>query len=335
MNSLVSVLMPYKNASSTILEALDSLLAQESVELEIVAINDGSTDSGASCVARIAEHDRRVVMLSTTGVGIARALNAGLALTRGTYIARMDADDICSPTRFAAQLSLLRSNPRLGAVGVRVYGFPESAVGEGLKRYIEWQNELVTPEDHVRDLFVESPLCHPTVMMRRDCLEELRGWRELTWPEDYDLWLRLNAAGWLMAKVPEVLFGWRHDPSRASFTDPHYAPEEFRKAKAHFLARRLRAEDRPWMVWGAGPTGKRMARELESYGLIPEKFIDIDPRKIGRCARGIRIDGPESVWSSSGTMVVVAVGSLGARALIRSILLGHGMGEGRDFICVA
>jgi GT2 family glycosyltransferase len=325
----VSVLLPYRQAAATLAEALDSVLAQRGVDLEVIAVDDGSTDDGPAIAAR-----HGVTCLATGGRGLVRALALGLRAARGDLVARMDADDVCLPDRLIAQAGALASDPSLAVVGARVEAFPRAAIGEGMRRYVDWQNGLVTPAEHARDLFVESPLCHPSVMLRRSALEAVGGWRDVPWPEDYDLWLRLDAAGWALAKIPEVLLRWRHAPGRATFADPRYARERFTEAKAPHLARRLADLGPPLCVWGAGPTGKRLARALERHGAPATAFVDIDPRKIGRRARGAPIVAPHALRRGAQTGVV-AVGARGARELIRAQLAQAGFSEGRDYLCAA
>jgi GT2 family glycosyltransferase len=334
VSSLVSVLLPYRDAAPTVEEAIDSILAQRDVALEILAIDDGSTDGGASLVARMARGDRRVRPLTSERRGIVAALLAGLAEARGPVIARMDADDVSLPWRLRRQLDALAENPTVGALGTQVECFPEGAVGEGMLRYVAWQNALVTAEDHARDRFVESPLCHPSVVLRREALERCGPWREGPFPEDYELWLRLFAHGYQLAKVPEVLLRWRHTKGRATFRDPRFAIERFTETKAVHLAARLAAAARPFAVWGAGQTGKRLARALRVHGARPSVFIDIDPEKIGRTAQGAPIVSAEAA-TLAAHLVVVAVGARGARDLVRARLLAAGRREGDDFICAA
>jgi GT2 family glycosyltransferase len=203
-----------------------------------------------------------------------------------------------------------------------------------MELYLAWLNSLVTHEDHARDLFVESPLCHPSVMMRRHALESVGGYRDVVWPEDYDLWLRFDQAGWRMAKVPAVLLRWRQHGARATLRDPRYAIERFTDAKAHYLAPRLASMHKAVTVWGAGPTGKRLARALEREGVTATRFVDIDPRKIGGIARGQQIVSPDALRRGDAT-IVVAVGARGARELIRGELLARGFVEGADFVCAS
>jgi glycosyltransferase involved in cell wall biosynthesis len=329
----VSVLLPFRDAAATLEEALDSVLAQRGVAAEVIAVDDGSRDGGGAIAARLAARHRGLRLLASGGVGIAGALELARAAARAPLLSRMDADDVSRPERLARQRDALLARPELAVLGARVEPFPDEAVGEGLRRYVAWQNGLLLPADHAREIFIESPLCHPSVMLRREPLEAVGGWREGPFPEDYDLWLRLDARGYALGKLPETLLGWRHHAGRVTFRDPRCAPERLRALKAPFLAGRLRALGRPVVVWGAGPTGRRLARELAMAGVAPAGFVDIDEKKIGRRARGVVIGSPEGL--SRGVTVVAAVSALGARALIRAALAARGFEEGVDFLCAA
>src|SRR5690606_25417557 len=152
-------------------------------------------------------------------------------------------------------------------------------------RYERWLNSLVQPEDLARDIFVECPIAHPALVARRAAVLAVGGYRAPGWPEDYDLVLRLWAAGGRLANVPEVLLHWRERADRTSRTDPRYSADAFRRCKVHHLRRTLLvarpgggagaseaesdcgpAAARPAVVWGAGPVGKRFARELLRQG---------------------------------------------------------------------
>jgi GT2 family glycosyltransferase len=328
------VLVPYRDVAGTLAEALESVLDQEGPSFEVLAVDDGSKDESAAIVHEFARCDPRVQTLSTGGVGIVGALEAARARASAPYLARMDGDDVTLPGRFLAQLRALESDPSVAAVGTLVENLADEPVGEGLERYVAWQNAIVTPEDHAREIFVESPLCHPSVMMRADAVHAVGGYREVAWAEDYDLWLRLARAGHRLAKVPEVLVRWRHRRGRLTTSDPRYAPPRFYEAKATYLAPWIEARGRPLTMWGAGPMGRRLARALEAHGVRTARFVDIDPRKIGRAARGAPIVGMDALVPGRET-VIASVGSRGARALIRAELVKRGFVEGEDFVCAA
>lgn len=338
---MISVLLPYRDAAGTLSEAMESVLADLGARDELVAIDDGSRDGGPDVARSFAAHDARVVLASSGGspdraAGIVAALSRGLAVARGDLVARMDGDDISLPGRFAAQRALLESDDSLGAVGVQVEAFPEP--GLGMQRYVAWQSTLVTRSDHANAIFCEAPICHPSAMMRRSALNAVGGYRDDAWAEDYDLWLRLDAAGYGIAKVPRVLFRWRMRPGSLTWTDPRFSRARLLEVRAAHLAQRLRERARPFVVWGAGQTGRRLARALEPHAQRPLAFVDIDPRKVGRTARGATIlsaaDGIARA-SASEVYVVVAVGEHGARDIVRQRLAAAGLVEGASYVCAA
>ncbi|MDD9933769.1 MAG: glycosyltransferase [Myxococcales bacterium] len=331
----LSVLLPCRDAHETIEEAIDSVLAQRGVALEVITVDDGSSDGSTALLRALAARHRALRVLRTDGVGIASALALAAREARADLLARMDADDVSLPERFARQVEHLDGAPRLGALGTRVSAFPEGDVQGGLRRYVRWQNGLLDAAAHRAQLFVESPLCHPSVVLRRAAYEAVGGYRSGPFPEDYDLWLRLDAAGYGLAKLDATLLRWRHHATRATLTDPRYARARFTELKAAHLARRVRGLGRPLDLWGAGQTGKRLARELERHGARVQRFIDIDPRKIGRSARGAPIVAPDALGAAGERTLVVAVGARGARDLVRGELDERGHVEGRDYLCAA
>jgi glycosyltransferase involved in cell wall biosynthesis len=331
LKAYTSVLVPFRDAASTIDSALTGLLACEDGALEVLLIDDGSTDSGGERVRLWAKRDPRLRLLQSSGRGLVAALQTGLAAARGALIARMDADDICHPERIARQREALLARPELAVLGTRVQAFADQGVlGAGMLRYLAWQNGLLSPEDHRRELFVESPLCHPSIMARRESLLAAGGYRESSGPEDYELFLRLDQAGFLLAKLPEVMLSWRHRPGRATFSDVRYSLGRIRSAKAPFLAARLtQCAKARRVLWGAGPTGRRLSRALAAHGFVADCFVDVDPNKIGRHAQGAPIVAASEL-DPTRDVVVAAVGTEGARALIREDLVQRGFREGVD-----
>ncbi len=322
----LSVLMPYRDAGATVMEAARSVLAQAGVRFELLAVDDGSTDDGPAQMRELARRDPRVVPLSAGG-GLVDALEVGRRAASAPLIARMDADDVCLPDRLAAQVAALED--RAGLVATRVELFGDH--GQGMARYVEWQNGLLDAAAHDRDLFVESPICHPSVALPAAMLDAAGGYRDGDFPEDYELWLRLAAQGATLRKLPMVGLRWRQHGQSFSRTDGRYRPEAFREAKARYLPATL--PDRPLVVWGAGQTGKRFMRSLEAHGPRASRFVDIDPKKIGRQARGVPVVGPEALAPED--FVLVAVGARGARDLVRAFLTERGRVEVDDFRCVA
>lgn len=332
---LVTVLMPCYNARETIIEALDSLARQTLSDFEVLAVDDGSSDDTLRILEAQAGRDRRLRFLTQPHQGIIAALNAGLAVCTSPYVARMDTDDRARPRRLERQIELLESQPQTGVVGCLVEGFPPGQVREGFRLYLEWLNSLVTDAEIRRDIFVESPLAHPSVTFRREVVEQAGGYRDYGWPEDYDLWLRLYLAGVVFAKVPEVLMEWREHPGRLTRMEGRYSLENFLRAKAHYLANGpLQGRDAV-LIWGAGMVGRRLSKHLLREGIPLSAFMDIDPRKIGRTRRGLPILPPEGLpawWQQhANPALLAAVGARGARAIIRERLSAFGLREGQDW----
>jgi hypothetical protein len=243
----------------------------------------------------------------------------------------MDADDLVHPDRLRLQSEMLSRDPRLGAVGSLVRCFPRPLT-PGLSRLEEWLNSVVTADECAAARFIEAPLVHPSTTFRRGALDAVGGWRDAGWAEDWDLLLRIFDAGWGFAKVPEVLLFWRDSPQRLTRTGEAYGARNMIELRAHHLAHGpLRG--RPFDVWGAGPTGKRLARALERHGMRPRRFWDVDRNK--RVARGLHVAAVDELREPDGALIVCAVGAAGAREEIRAQLQPRGFQEGRDFLFAA
>jgi GT2 family glycosyltransferase len=335
----ISVLLPCRNAAATVDDAVRSVLQQTMADLELVAVDDGSTDGSGAQLDRWASTDARLRVLHLPPRGLIEALNGGLAECRSAFVARMDADDRSHPERLAEQVALLEAQPDLAVAGCLVEAFPPEAVGPGLSLYLEWLNGLTTPEAIAREIFVESPMVHPSVVMRRSWCESVGGYEEHGWPEDYDLWLRMHAAGGRFAKVPRVLFYWREHTGRLTHASPRYAIESFLRAKVFYLLSGPLRDRESILVWGAGIVGKRLSRLLLAESAPVTAFIDIDPAKIGRKRRGLPVLGPEAClewWHRSPRPILLAaVGARGARGLVRQQINALGLVEGQDWWAVA
>jgi glycosyltransferase involved in cell wall biosynthesis len=333
----VSVLLPVRDAAVTLGECLDSLAAQSLADHEVVAVDDGSRDASGGMLAARAAADPRVRVFRTPPHGLARALNRALVEARATVVARMDADDIAHPQRLLRQLRGLEADERLDVLACRVErrAEPGVPVAGGMSDYVDWLNGLLDHESMARERFVESPVAHPSVALRRETLRALGGWRDFQGPEDYDLWLRAFEAGWRFAKLPDVLLTWRDRPDRLTRTDPRYSPARFLEVKLAALGRGPLAGDRAVVLWGAGPVGKAWARALLAAGHRLAAFVEVDPRRIGRRLHGVPVLAVGAGAALKGPLHLAAVGQKGARRRIRAEATRHGLVEGADLVAVA
>jgi len=318
--------------AATLEETLQTIAVQTLEDYEVLAVDDGSTDQTPQILEHWSQKDPRFRYLPIPHSGIIPALNVGLAECQAAYVARMDADDKMLPTRLEKQTAYLDTHPGVHLVSSMVSGFPKNKLRQGFKIYIDWLNSLENQEDMQREIYVESPLCHPTVMFRKQAVQSLGGYQEHGWAEDYDLWLRMNQAGMRFEKVPETLLEWREHPNRLTRTDSRYSLENFIRAKANYLAKGPLAGRDAVIIWGAGMHGRRLSKHLLRSGVPLSAFVDIDPKKIGNTRRGLPIIAPDALLehmrSFSNPVVLAAVGARGARELIRKSLNDCGLVEG-------
>lgn len=201
---IVSVILPVRNAARTIDDALNSVLAQTFQDFEVIGIDDGSTDGSGDLLRRAAQRDSRVRVVSNLGRGITAALNRGIALAAGRFIARQDADDISMPERFAHQVDRLERHSRLCAVGTGTIAIDEAGHPIGRLRV---GSGPATVRDGLRNARM-TPV-HGSMMMRRECLCAVGGYREaFVACQDFDLWLRLTER-YEIDNVTDPLYHWR------------------------------------------------------------------------------------------------------------------------------
>jgi cellulose synthase/poly-beta-1,6-N-acetylglucosamine synthase-like glycosyltransferase len=330
----VSVLLPVRDASATLEACLASLAGQTLGDHEVVAVDDGSTDGSRELLARAASGDRRLRVLSRPAEGLVSALNAGLAAARAPFLARMDADDVAHPERLHLQVAYLRAEPTVHVLGSRVE-ILGGRDNRGMQAYVEWSNRLLDHAAIERDMFVESPLVHPSITLRTSALRALGGYRAFFGPEDYDLWLRARAAGLRFSKLAEPLLSWRDSPTRLTRRDPRYAAARFQDLKIERLADGPLWPGRRVVIWGAGPVGKSWARALLPRGHAVQAFVEVDPRKIGQRIHGAPVVSVTHVVAPDGALHLAAVADAGARRRIRAEATRLGRHEGPDLVAVA
>lgn len=322
------MLLPVRNCERTVGRAVTDILGQTERDLELIAVDDGSTDSSFTILEALARTDARLKVLRTESKGVVHAANLAFSHAQAPFIARMDADDECDPRRLALSLAALEAEPSLSGVGTQVELFRDDCpVSPNLQRYAQWLNSLTTADALFADRLVESPLCNPSITLRREAFEWAGGWREGDFPEDWDLFLRLLQSGRQLRCLEHRLFRWRDHEARVTRTDPRYELERHLDLKARFLKPLLQ---RPISVWGAGEIGLKLARRLGGV----DRFIDVNPRKIGMQIDGAPVVGLDDVGPPKGHLVA-AVGAKGARENIRVFLRTAGWVEGRDFTCAA
>ncbi len=193
---LVSVVMGVRNGGASLAATLDSLTGQEGVDLEIVVINDGSSDNTGALLAARAAAEPRLRVLERPGRGLTRSLIEGCQVARGSFIARQDVGDISLPGRLRRQVRCLQEHPEASLCSTHV----RLVVPEGATVRVN------APEPGELADGLTGPAIHGSVMMRRSAYERAGGYRPMFYfAQDIDLWSRLVELGSHLV-VPEVLY---------------------------------------------------------------------------------------------------------------------------------
>jgi glycosyltransferase involved in cell wall biosynthesis len=229
----VSVVLPVYNGEPFLADAVNSVLEQTYRDFELIAIDGGSVDASGGILDRFAVTDSRMTVLHQPNTVMLADLNRGLELARGEFVARMDADDVAHPERFARQVAFLDAHPDIAVVGCAVTLIDES--GERI-RDVEYP---LTPAAAAAFLEKGSPLAHPSVMMRRAAVLAVGAYRPaFRYAEDYDLWVRI-AERYQIANLPDRLLFYRQHQTKQSFI--HAVETRFATRIAWFAARCRRA----------------------------------------------------------------------------------------------
>lgn len=333
----ISILLPFRNAEETLAECLDSIALQTLEVYELIAVNDGSTDGSVQVVKDYHQRLNHLRLVNNPNPGLVNALNLGLSVCQTELVARMDADDIMYPTRLQRHIEHFKNDQNLVLSATQVKLFPEEAIQGGYKNYIRWQNACVSPDDIKSNLYVESPIAHPSVCFRHSVVTHLGGYKNGDFPEDYELWLRLNQQHHKMEKIPEVLLNWRESTNRTSRVDPRYSRSAFDQLRAVYLIDEplfAKHHDR-FVIWGAGVKTRKRTRLLRQLGVQPLAWIDVDKKKIGKRLENIPVYAPDYLQTRSyKVFVLIYVTNRGAREQIVQWLEGISYQPGVNYIAV-
>ena len=203
---LVSVILPVFNSEDYVKESIRSILNQDYREIEVIVIDDGSSDDSGLIINKLASNDTRIRHFKQSNKGLVETLNRGLELSQGKYIARMDADDISLPGRIRKQVETMEANPELVLCGT---WFKEVENGDKL-------HKLFCKDEKIRVRSLFSPMfCHPSIMARADVAKKIRYEGSFFRAEDYLYWVELMSIG-KVCNLPEVLLKYRVHQNQVS-----------------------------------------------------------------------------------------------------------------------
>lgn len=211
MDKKISVLMGIYNCEATLSEAIDCILAQTYDNWELIMCDDGSKDNTVLVAEEyVQKYPNKIILLKNEkNMGLNYTLNKCLESAQGEYVARMDGDDVCNPTRFEKELNFLDKHPEYALVSCNMELYDK----DGVFRIIEYKEQPL-----LKDFLKTSQFCHAGCMMRTSVMKELGGYTvsdKFLRVEDYDLWVRLYIAGYKGYNLQEVLYSMRDDRNAA------------------------------------------------------------------------------------------------------------------------
>ena len=308
----VSWLLPVRDGGDWLIDAVASVLEDTTTSDELLIIDDHSMDGALAHVP----DDRRIRIIPVEGEGLVAALETGRRGARGTYLARMDSDDITLPGRLNAQVAYLESHPNVVAVGGRIEPMEEPfEPGPGMGVYYRWLNTLA---DLRRECLIECPLSHPTVCIRAQEIADIGGYRNGAFPEDYDLWLRVLAKGMDLARLDKPVLRKRDTPECLTRTSERYSERAFNRVKQDFLEAVVMPKASGVVLWAGREGGRPWLRWLDERGTPARAVVDLHQEGMRR--RNVPVIHPDRYAPWRDEILLVAVGTYGARAEIREHL---------------
>ena len=330
----VSVILPFYNAESSLERAIESIAFQSLKDFECILINNNSIDKSIEIANKWTKEDNRFILIHEKRQGVIFASNAGSETAKGTYIARMDADDWAYPNRLKLQAKFLDTHLEFGAVSSLVKHISHSENTKGFARYVDWVNSIVSYEEILNNQFVESVIVNPSAMWRKEIADKYGMYKDGNFPEDYEMWLRWLSEGVKIEKLNETTLDWYDSDTRLTRTQSIYSDSAFYRIKTKYLAKWLE-KNNPFhphiAIWGASRISRRRARLLKQYGIEIDFYIDISRKR----ERDLNIVYYNEIPSSDKVFILTYIKQMNAKDEIQIFLHNKGFLEGINYLLVS
>ncbi len=328
---LISVVLPFFQEKQELNVSIESVLNQSFTSFELILVGNNASQIASSIAQSWRKKDKRIVLLKEEKQGIVYALNAGISHARGKYIARMDGDDRSLPQRLEKQVFFLENNQQYDVVSCQTKFGSTIHESRGYGLFVEWQNSIITNEQHQLYRFIESPLAHPSVMFRKTLVDKHGLYSTDDIPEDYELWLRWMENGVSFYKLPEVLIEWNDHQKRLSRNHSNYSKEAFNFVRSNYLTRWIKKEvhaSKKIIVCGSSKICRKRAALLQKNGIEISGFTDVSLRR----QKQADVIHYEELTKAEDWFLINFISKRGVGDAIRKYFTTKGFVEGIDFI---
>lgn len=268
----ISIILPFKNAEPWLKETIGSIIEQTLTNWELICINDHSTDNGSQVIN--AFNDSRIQVIQNNGIGIIAALQLGLKTSQGTFISRMDADDLMPLNRLQQMHNRIIGTPKKTIVTGKVKYFAEGKLSDGFVKYQNWVNGRIDNKDHYDHIYRECVVASPNWMTRKQDLIESNLFDKLNYPEDYDLVFHWFENNFVIESLADTTLLWRDHPTRTSKNSDTYSQKALFRLKINWFVR-LMNKDQSLALLGAGTKGK-LSMELLQAKKVKATWYDLN-----------------------------------------------------------
>lgn len=290
MTSKVSIITPVKNGEKYLDEYFESIINQSHENWELIIVNDHSSDQTNSIIKKYAQTDTRIQHLQNNGQGIIDALNTAYSKATGDFITRMDADDQMPKNKLDIMLDRIPEKGAHLVVG-KVKYIENEYLKSGYRQYASWLNGIIEKSSFKQELYKECVIPSCAWLMQRSVFESIGGFKNLSYPEDYDFCFRLMQHKINIIGINKVVHLWRDYPERSSRNDKNYLDNTFIQLKTIRFIELDYRKSKPLLLWGAGNKGKQIAKILNE-NKIPFKWVCENDKKIGLKIYGNKLHFP-------------------------------------------
>lgn len=311
---LISILMPVKDAAKFLALTVSSVQNQGYKNWELLAVDDHSNDKSAEILHSLAAHDARIKVFSNESNGIIDALHTAYINASGSFVTRMDADDLMCSGKLNALLKVLKENDEnVVATGlVKAFAAPGKC-GYGFARYAAKLNKFNSSANPWDFIFNDCVVPSPCWMISTKNLNKIGAFESTLYPEDYDLCFRMYAAGLKVKCVNQILHLWRDHPERVSRVSPIYAEPEFFPLKLRYFLKLSHQPGKPLIFYGAGPKAKKFVKLVKAeYPDLKFHWTTGNERKWGNSIYGQMIAEKSILNQQTGATAIWLVSSRGS-----------------------